>query len=163
MHKLLAQSSTSLGTIGGTDGLGPFGNLGKTVGSGAAGGVTALQKVTGAVSAIIGFMTIGGAIWFLFQILYGGYEWMSSGGDSKKVGAARDQITHAFIGLVVVVGAWAILATAGQFLNFDITISNPAKMIQQLQLNGTGGTSGPSVQFNANQPHDQAAPGLGGQ
>ena len=62
---------TKLGGIGG-EGLGPFGKLG-IFGAGEAGGATALAKVTGTISAVIGFMTVAAAIWFLFNFITGGF------------------------------------------------------------------------------------------
>lgn len=132
---LLAQTAVPipLGNIGGEEGLGPFGKPGMF--SGASGGVTALQKITGAISAIIGFMTIAGSIWFLFQLMFGGYEWISSAGDAKKLATARQRIMNGFFGLIIVVAAWIIIATVGQFLGYDILVSDPGKIIDQLNIN----------------------------
>lgn len=118
-NKLLAD--TGLGTIGGA-GLGPFGE-----------GSTGLPNILDLVSSIVGFMTIAASIWFLFQILYAGYEWTSAGGDTKKVADARSRMTHAFMGMVIVVGAWSLLAVIGQFFGFN-TLINPDEVIQQLQI-----------------------------
>jgi len=129
---LLALTDQNLGNIGG-EGLGPFGKSG-LFGSGEAGGVTALTKVTGAISAIIGFMTIAGSIWFMFQLLFGGYEWISSAGDTKKLTTARQRIMNGFFGLVIIIAAWIIIAVVGQFFGYDILIGSPGTIIQQLQL-----------------------------
>lgn len=132
MEKLLAQ--TPLGNIGG-EGLGPFGNIGKGLsGTGVGGGTTALEKVTGAISSVIGIMTVAAGIWFLFQFLIGGFFWMSSGGDKAKLHEARERITNAFIGLLIVVAGWSILALAGQFFGYDIVIGNPAEIIGNLGI-----------------------------
>ncbi len=129
---LLAQSSgQGLGNIGG-GGLGPFGAI--KFGSGQSGGVTALSKITDLVSAIIGFMTITAGIWFMFQLLFGGYEWITAGGDAKKLQSARERITHGFFGLTIIIGAWALIAVTGQFFGYDILISSPGTIIQQLKL-----------------------------
>jgi hypothetical protein len=128
-------SSELLGPIGG-GGLGPFGDLGNTIGlgKGAGGGATALAKVTGAISMIIGVMTIAASVWFLLQILIAGIAWITSAGDKGKLGEARDRITNAFIGLVIVVAGWAILAIAGIFFGYDIVISSPTQLINFLKL-----------------------------
>lgn len=126
---LLAQ--TNIGNIGG-EGLGPFGK--SNLFSGGGGGVTALTKITGAISSIIGFMTIAGSIWFMFQLLFGGYEWISSAGDTKKLTTARQRIMNGFFGLVIVIAAWIMIAVVGQFFGYDILVGNPGAIIQQLQL-----------------------------
>lgn len=121
----IVHAQESLGTIGG-GGLGPFGNIAQTPEAGLAG-------VTGTVSAIVGVMTAAAAIWFLFQFLIGGFFWMTSAGDKAKLETARHRINDAFIGLVIVVAGWAILALAGQFLGFE-DILLPASMIDKLRI-----------------------------
>lgn len=131
--KFLAAASggQSMGTIGG-GGLGPFGAF--KFGSGQSGGTAALTKVAGTISAIIGFMTLAAGIWFMFEILFSGYEWISGGGDAKKLQAAQERMTHAFMGLLIVVGAWALIAVTGQFLGYDILLTNPGSLIQQIRV-----------------------------
>lgn len=123
---LLAQGQ-NLGNIGGA-GLGPFGAKQATTGT------AALTQVTGAISSIIGFMTIAGSIWFMFQLLFGGYEWISSAGDTKKLTTARQRIMNGFFGLVIVIAAWIMIAVVGQFFGYDILIGNPGKIIDQLKI-----------------------------
>lgn len=123
--KLLAQAGIPIGNIGG-EGLGPFGK------NPATSGTAAMDQVTKVVSSFIGMMTIIASIWFLFQLLFGGYEWISSGGDTKKLTTARQRIMNGFFGLIIVIGAWAIVAVVGQFLGYDIL--NPATYIGTLQL-----------------------------
>lgn len=116
--KLLTDAS--LGTIGG-DNLGPFANGGD--------GLTGITKI---VSSVIGIMTIAAGIWFLIQITIGGFNWINAGGDKAKLQAARDRLTNAFVGLIVVVAGWAILALAGVFFNVDFTVSDPGRLLEQL-------------------------------
>ena len=120
-------SGQNMGKIGGA-GLGPFGKNPATTGAGA------LTQVAGTISAIIGFMTVAAGIWFMFEMLFSGYEWISAGGDAKKLEGARQRLTHGFMGLLIVVGSWALLAVTGQFLGYDILLSNPGQVIQQLQI-----------------------------
>jgi len=127
---MLLADTSSLGTIGGNgEGLGPFGNI-LSKGDPALAGVTG---VVDTVSSIIGVMTTAAAIWFLLNVLFGGYEWMSAGGDTKKIETARSRITNAFIGIVIVVGSWSLLAVTGQFLGFD-TLVNPATFIKNVKI-----------------------------
>lgn len=117
----------NMGTIGG-GGLGPFGLKPATSGT------TALTQITSTISSVIGFMTIAAGIWFLFEMLFAGYEWISAGGDAKKLEGARERITHGFLGLLIIVAAWALLAIVGQLLGTDLLLSNPGALIQQLKL-----------------------------
>ncbi|MDP2656725.1 MAG: hypothetical protein Q8P11_04135 [bacterium] len=59
-----------------------------------------------AVSAILALM----GLVFLILILYGGILWMTSEGEPDKVKKARGLIFHAVIGLIIVLGAFAITA-----------------------------------------------------
>lgn len=123
---LLAQTETNLGTIGG-GGLGPFGETAFT-------GESALAKVTGTISSIVGIMTVAAAIWFLFNFLVGGFSWITAGGDKGNLEKARHRMTDAFIGFVIVVAAWIILALMGQFFGYDILVGDPGALIEQLKL-----------------------------
>lgn len=42
-------------------------------------------------------------------ILYGGFTWMTAGGNEEKVSSAKKIISAAVIGLVVILLAWAIV------------------------------------------------------
>lgn len=133
---VFAQTPEPLGTIGG-EGFGPFGKIGQGIArNSAAGGVTGLTAVTKTVSSIIGIMTIAAGIWFMFQLLTGGFFWMTSAGDKAKLETARHRINDAFVGLLIVVAGWAILALAGQFLGFDILVTSPGEVINQLSIPG---------------------------
>lgn len=121
---MVAVSAADLGQIGGP-GLGPFSNLGS-----AGAGAGAITKV---ISGIIGIITIGAAIWFMIQLFIGGLNWLASGGEKTKLNEARDRITNAFVGLILVVAAWGIFALMGQFLGFsDILL--PASIIEKIKL-----------------------------
>ncbi len=128
MHTLAANTSvqgTPLGKIGG-EGLGPFGGTTFT-------GASAMQKFTSAISAIIGLLTIIGALWFLIQVLLGGLEWITAAGDKAKLTKARDRLSNAFVGLIIVVAGWALLALAGQFFGWE-SILLPDNVINLMQF-----------------------------
>jgi hypothetical protein len=66
--------------------------------------------LTGVVGAVIkGALTLVGAI-FLIMMVYGGYNWMIDRGDAERVKIAKDTITRAIVGMVIVLGAYAITA-----------------------------------------------------
>lgn len=112
-------------------GMGPLGILCDTAKSDAGAGFSALSRV---ISIIIGFITLTAGIYFLFQIIVGGVGWMSSTGDKNKLQQAQDRMTNAFIGLVIVVGAYAITWVVGNVFGLDIFISDPAGVVGQLGL-----------------------------
>lgn len=56
---------------------------------------------------------------FVF-IIIGGIQWITAGGDAKAASAARDRITAAVVGLLVVVAAFAITIILGQVFGIDL-------------------------------------------
>jgi TRAP-type C4-dicarboxylate transport system permease small subunit len=48
------------------------------------------------------------AIIFIVLIVLGGFRWMTSAGNATKIETAKETITNAVIGLVVVLAAYAI-------------------------------------------------------
>lgn len=47
---------------------------------------------------------------FLVLMIYAGFKWMTARGEEEKVEKAKDTITRAIIGLIIVIGAYAIWA-----------------------------------------------------
>lgn len=72
---------------------------------------------------------LGGLIGLVFMIavlasfiflVWGGVQWIISGGDKAGVEAAQHRIQAALLGLFIVFVSWAIFSIAGKFLGFDI-------------------------------------------
>jgi len=123
MEKIFAAgTATSLGKIGG-EGLGPFAN--KTG--------NPIESVTKGISGLIGMLTVVAAIWFLIQFILGGLAWISAAGEKNKLTEAREKLTNAFIGLLVVVSGWAILALAGQFFGWTDILA-PAGLLEKIKF-----------------------------
>jgi len=72
------------------------------------------------VSALIRLTVVIAAIVFFFILVIGGIRWIASGGDKAQTEAARNQITAALVGLVIVFAAWAIVALINVFFKIDI-------------------------------------------
>lgn len=67
------------------------------------------------ISGVVGLLLTVAAIWAFIQLILGGIQWISSGGDKGAVEAARDKIIQAIIGLFIVFAAWAIFLLLLQF------------------------------------------------
>ena len=63
------------------------------------------------VSAAIGLV---GAI-FLVMLIYGGFVWMTAGGDSKKVATARKTLINAVLGILVVALSYTFVTVIFQY------------------------------------------------
>lgn len=64
-------------------------------------------------------MVIAALICFLY-IIWGGLEWMMSGGEKTSVATAKAKLTAAFLGLMVVLSAWAIVRLLEYLFDFNI-------------------------------------------
>lgn len=58
----------------------------------------------GIINVVLGLL----GIIFLVLILYAGFLWMTSGGDSAKVDKAKAYLRNAIIGLVIIITSWGI-------------------------------------------------------
>ncbi len=72
------------------------------------------------VSGLIRATLVIAALVFFFILVIGGIKWIASGGDKGQTEGARNQITAAMVGLVIVFSAWAILALIKTFFGVDI-------------------------------------------
>ena len=76
--------------------------------TGGTGGYELSGDVYGLAQIVINaFLSIVGVL-LLIYLLHAGYEWMTARGEEEKVEKAKDTITRAFIGLIIVMGAYAI-------------------------------------------------------
>ena len=73
------------------------------------------------IGKTVGAAIIIAAILAFMYLVWGGIEWISSGGDKAGMESARNKITAAFVGLVIVVAAFAVMKLVGTFFGFDIT------------------------------------------
>ena len=51
------------------------------------------------------------------MMIWGGIQWILSGGDKGSVQSAQGKITHAIIGLVVLLSTYAVVIILGWFFN----------------------------------------------
>ncbi|MBI5037242.1 MAG: hypothetical protein HZC01_00830 [Candidatus Kerfeldbacteria bacterium] len=79
-----------------------IGNYGNTFGLGTA---DLESTVVNIVQWVLGFLGLIAVI----MILYGGFVWITAGGNEDKVGTAKKIISAAVVGLIVVLLAWAIV------------------------------------------------------
>lgn len=61
-----------------------------------------------------------GAITVLIFFVWGAVEWITSGGDKSKLESARNKITQALVGLIVLAGTTALFMLLQQFLDICV-------------------------------------------
>ncbi len=73
-----------------------------------ANGIQVPQDATTMIKNIISLVFIIAAMITFAYLVYGAISWITSGGDKSKVEAARNRITSAVIGLLILAATWAI-------------------------------------------------------
>ncbi len=113
----------SIGTIDGS-------GVSKFLPSQAGGTGTGSSQVENVFTTILGFLTIVAGLSFLIYFLLGGMNWILAGGNEKKVEEAKSYMTNGAIGLIIVIGAYAIISIVGTVLGLNIL--SPATMLEKL-------------------------------
>lgn len=117
IQKKLLASSAAVGTfiysaapiLAQSDGLGEF----KLPDEGFAPSIGAL------LSALLTFVMLVAVLLVFIYLIWGAIEWITSGGDKGKAESARNKITAAIIGLIVLAASYAILQLALYLLGFE--------------------------------------------
>lgn len=68
------------------------------------------------ITNIIRLAFVGAGIYALFNFIIAGYSYMNASGDSKKLSAAWDRIWQSLLGLVIIVGSFAIASLFGYLI-----------------------------------------------
>ncbi len=71
--------------------------------------------------------TVAGVALFMWLII-GGFKYLTSGGDPKKLEEAKHTLTYAFLGFVLIVSAYIILNIIATF--FGDTIGDKLRMFE---------------------------------
>lgn len=85
-----------------------------------------IDNVGTLISALVATLLIIAALLAFFYLILGGIQWITSGGDKSAMETARNKITHAIVGLVIVGAAWAIMLLVQSFLGVNILDANVA-------------------------------------
>lgn len=72
------------------------------------------------ISALVGTVLIIAALLAFLYLILGGIKWITSGGDKAGMEEARNKITHAIVGLIIVGAAWSIMTLVQNFLGVQI-------------------------------------------
>lgn len=58
------------------------------------------------------------AVVLIFMILWGAFDWLTSGGDKEKLENAKKKLINAFVGIMLFAIAFAVIQVLGQFTGF---------------------------------------------
>jgi len=76
------------------------------------------------ISGVIGLALLIAGILVFGYLVWGGIQWILSGGDKAKVEEARNRITAALVGLGIVAAAWAVMKLIEFFFGITILSEN---------------------------------------
>jgi hypothetical protein len=71
------------------------------------------------ISNIIKFVTIAAGLFAFINLILAGFTYISAGSDAKKTAEAWSKIYMSLIGLVIIVGSYALAAIVGALLFHD--------------------------------------------
>lgn len=71
------------------------------------------------ISSMLNLVMLIAAILVFMYLIWGGIEWITSGGDKSKTENARNKITAAIVGLIVLAASYALLQLALSLLGFS--------------------------------------------
>lgn len=74
---------------------------------------------------IVGIMIVIATILFLLYFIWGGIRWLTSGGDKAAVAEARNRLSAAFIGLLIVLAGWLVYSLVRYM--FGIQVAGPVE------------------------------------
>ena len=72
-------------------------------------------------AAVIHVLVRLGGVVVLVMFVAGGFKYLTAGGDPKKAQAAQQTITHAVIGIALMILAWFILWFIERFTGIPVT------------------------------------------
>lgn len=71
------------------------------------------------INGVLNFVMVIAALLVFMYLIWGGIEWITSGGDKGKTESARNKITSAVVGLIVLAASYAILLIVLRFLGYS--------------------------------------------
>lgn len=67
------------------------------------------DKGSSIINLVIQFIFVGAIALTIIFIMLSGIEWITSGGDEKKIEKAKGRLTYSIIGLIVILGSFFII------------------------------------------------------
>lgn len=124
---------------GGNDsGLGPFAqffcSLDPNAGNERNNAIKTFASFAFLISNIIGILSVVAGLMFIIQFIIGGLNWITSSGDKTKLEKAQQTLLNSAIGLIIVLGAYALISLVAAVLGFDILLNNPEQLVDSLRL-----------------------------
>lgn len=72
------------------------------------------------ISNLVGALFIAGFLLTFMELLLGGISWITAGGDKQKLELARDKITNAIVGIIIVGAVYALSSLVARFFGLNL-------------------------------------------
>ena len=95
------------------------------------GALSSIEFTQGLISSIISLGFVVGALAFIFYFIIGAVSWITAGSDKSKAQSAKDKLTNAIIGIIILLALFAIVNLISVFAGVDLTLLN----IDALRIN----------------------------
>lgn len=86
------------------------------------------------ISSVLNIIMVVALLLVFLYLILGGIQWITSGGDKGKTEEARNKITSAVIGIIILAAAYALVQFVAWILGFEGGI-NEALQDSSLQIN----------------------------
>lgn len=73
------------------------------------------------ISNLVSALFIAGFLLTFMMLLLGGIQWITAGSDKQALEKARNGITHAIMGLIIVGASYAVMTLLGRFFGIELT------------------------------------------
>lgn len=87
-------------------------------------GVASIQCIVPLVTGVIRAVVSLGAVALFIMLLVGGFNFLFSAGDQKKLEAAKGSVTQAIAGIILMSVAYLIILTIERFTGVTVTDFN---------------------------------------
>ncbi len=71
------------------------------------------------ISALLTLVMLIAALLVFMYLIWGAFDWITSGGDKGKIDKARQKIIASIVGLLIIASSWAVLLLVLNFLGFE--------------------------------------------
>ncbi len=72
------------------------------------------------IPALVGLALLAGVLVFLFILITGAIQWITSGGDKQALESARGKISNALIGIIILFAVFAVIRLIETFFHINI-------------------------------------------
>lgn len=74
------------------------------------------------IADFLGMITTLAAVVVFVLLVFGGFKYLIAGGDPKAIEGARNTMTYAVLGLVVMIAAWIVMRFIESFTGVKVTV-----------------------------------------